>query len=53
MNKLLASKNFPLIKKVRFFVQLTDPRDTGLDAEWDSVKSAFVNPVTKKEILSV
>ena len=53
MNKLLASKNFPLIKKVRFFVQLTDPRDTGLDAEWDSVKSAFVDPVTKKEILSV
>ena len=52
-NKLLASKKLPVIKKVRFFVQLNDPRDTGLTAEWDSTQSVFVDPVTKSEILAV
>ena len=53
LNKLLASKRLPVIKKVRFFVQLNDPRDTGLTAEWDSGRSVFVDPATKSEILAV
>ncbi len=53
LNKLLARKKLPVIKKVRFFVQLNDPRDTGLTAEWDSKQSVFVDPVTKNEILAV
>ena len=38
MNTAMAAKGWPVIKKVRFFVQLNDPRDTGLTATWSATQ---------------
>ena len=53
MNNALQNKGWPVIKKVRFFVQLNDPRDVGLTAIWDPQSNCFVDATTKQKILVV
>ena len=38
LNSAMAAQNWPVIKQVRFFVQLNDPRDTGLTATWSATQ---------------